>query len=225
MRIIRYWIGTNYGLACYRPSSHACQTISTSLINYVSSVLCDHEDRVWIGTEGTTFRPIFQKRTNLLFTEKPTASTPTEYFLKKPRLLSRQGDIYMGGVEGLLRINHRLPDEPERLSKLELADVLVGGERVNEINRKHPVLTVKEKSKPITVKLIAVNKDMFRKPVYRDTLQGMDGQVIYSYPPEQTFNGLPAGKYQVLAACNTRVGGWQPRHFPILEFHVHLPVV
>ena len=74
---------------------------------------------------------------------------PNEY-LNKPRLLSRQGDIYMGGVEGL-RINHRLPYEPERLSKLELADVLVGGERVNEINRKHPVLTVKEKSKPITV--------------------------------------------------------------------------
>lgn len=214
------WIGTNYGLACYRPSSHACQTISTSLINYVSSVLCDHEDRVWIGTEGQLLAYLPKKNEFIIYGETDGIH-PNEY-LNKPRLLSRQGDIYMGGVEGLLRINHRLPYEPERLSKLELADVLVGGERVNEINRKHPVLTVKEKSKPITVKLIAVNKDMFRKPVYRYTLQGMDGQVIYSYLPEQTFNGLPAGKYQVLAACNTRVGGWT-EDFPILEFHVHLP--
>ena len=214
------WIGTNYGLACYHPADRTCQFLPNSLVNYVSSVLCDHEDRVWIGTEAQLFAYLPKKNEFIIYGETD-GIYPNEY-LDKPRLLSRQGDIYMGGVEGLLRINHQLPYEPSQLSKLAIADVLVGGERVNAINREHPVLHIKEKSKPITVKLIAVNKDMFRKPIYRYTLQGMDGQVFYSYLPEQTFTGLPAGKYQVLAACNTRLGGWTD-NFPILELHVHLP--
>ena len=48
----------------------------------------------------------------------------------KPRLLSSSGDVYMGGVNGLLHINRHLPDDPALPPTLQLADMLVGGERV-----------------------------------------------------------------------------------------------
>ena len=56
-------------------------------------------------------------------------------------------------------------------------------------------LKVEEQSKPITIKIIAHDKDIFRKPMYRYTLLGMEGQVIYSYQPELTLSGLPARTY------------------------------
>ena len=51
----------------------------------------------------------------------------------------------------------------------------------------------------------------------------MDGQVIYSYLPEQTFNGLRCRQIPGAGKPQTpEPGGWT-QDFPILEFHVHLP--
>ena len=76
----------------------------------------------------------------------------------------------MGGVNGLLHINRHLPDDPALLPTLQLADILVGGERVyDRISNDHQ-LSVNEKSKPIIIKIITRDKDIFRKPMYRYTI-------------------------------------------------------
>lgn len=90
-------------------------------------------------------------------------------YLEKPRLLSTQGDIYMGGINGLLHINRQLPQEENSDPVLNLADVWVGGERMNN-NITHRHLEVIESNKPISIKIIAGNKDIFLKadvPFYR----------------------------------------------------------
>ena len=114
----------------------------------------------------------------------------------------------MGGVNGLLHINRHLPDEPALLPTLQLADILVGGERVyDRISNDHQ-LSVNEKSKPIIIKIITRNKDIFRKPMYRYTITGLNGQNIYSYLPEINLSSLPTGSYHIKAACSTRNGDW-----------------
>ena len=128
----------------------------------------------------------------------------------------------MGGVNGMLCINKQLPDEPTAPPILELADVSVGGERMNTQMSTGRRLKVEEQSKPITIKIIAHDKDIFRKPMYRYTLRGMEGQVIYSYQPELTLSGLSARTYQVMASCSTRTGGWS-EDYQILELVVLPP--
>ena len=114
----------------------------------------------------------------------------------------------MGGVNGLLHINRHLPDEPALLPTLQLADILVGGERVYyRISNDHQ-LSVNEKSKPIIIKIITRDKDIFRKPMYRYTITGLNGQNIYSYLPEINLSSLPTGSYHIKAACSTRNGDW-----------------
>ena len=114
----------------------------------------------------------------------------------------------MGGVNGLLHINRHLPDDPALLPTLQLADILVGGERVyDRISNGHQ-LSVNEKSKPIIIKIITRNKDIFRKPMYRYTITGLNGQNIYSYLPEINLSSLPTGSYHIKAACSTRNGDW-----------------
>ena len=126
-------------------------------------------------------------------------------YLEKPRLLSTQGDIYMGGINGLLHINRQLPQEENSDPVLNLADVWVGGERMNN-NITHRHLEVIESNKPISIKIIAGNKDIFRKPMFRFTVHGPDGQISYSYKPELTLNNLPIGTYRISASCSTRSG-------------------
>ena len=123
-------------------------------------------------------------------------------------MLSSSGDVYMGGVNGLLHINRHLPDDPALLPTLQLADILVGGERVyDRISNDHQ-LSVNEKSKPIIIKIITRDKDIFRKPMYRYTITGLNGQNIYSYLPEINLSSLPTGSYHIKAACSTRNGDW-----------------
>ena len=105
-------------------------------------------------------------------------------------------------------LNRRLPDEPALLPTLQLADILVGGERVyDRISNDHQ-LSVNEKSKPIIIKIITRDKDIFRKPMYRYTITGLNGQNIYSYLPEINLSSLPTGSYHIKAACSTRNGDW-----------------
>lgn len=200
------WIGSNYGLSCYNPVTKQYTLIPNTLINEISSLICDRRGRVWIGTEGKLFAHLIKEKKFILFGD-PDGVVQNEY-LEKPRLLSSSGDIYMGGVNGLLQINRQRPDEPALLPTLQLADVLVSGERVNDRISSGNQLSINEKNKPIIIKIITRNKDIFRKPMYRYTLTGLNGQSIYSYLPEVTLSSLPAGTYQVKAACSTRNGDW-----------------
>ena len=197
------WIGSNYGLSYYNPVTKQYSLVPNTLINEISSLICDRQGRVWIGTEEKLFAYLIKF---ILFGE-PDGVVQNEY-LEKPRLLSSSGDIYMGGVNGLLHINRHLPDEPALLPTLQLADILVGGERVyDRISNDHQ-LSVNEKSKPIIIKIITRNKDIFRKPMYRYTITGLNGQNIYSYLPEINLSSLPTGSYHIKAACSTRNGDW-----------------
>lgn len=200
------WIGSNHGLSYYNPGTKQYTLVPNTLINEISSLICDRQGRVWIGTEEKLFAYLIKEKKFILFGE-PDGVVQNEY-LEKPRLLSSSGDIYMGGVNGLLHINRHLPDEPALLPTLQLADILVGGERVyDRISNDHQ-LSVNEKSKPIIIKIITRDKDIFRKPMYRYTITGLNGQNIYSYLPEINLSSLPTGSYHIKAACSTRNGDW-----------------
>lgn len=215
-----FWIGSNYGLSRFNTKKQELVNIPNNLIHEISSLVCDKRGRVWIGADSKLFAHLISKGEFILYGESDGV-VPNEY-LEKPRLLSMEGDIYMGGVNGLLCINKQLPNEQTAPPALGLADVSVGGERMNTFISTGQSLKVEEKSKPISIKIIAHDKDIFRKPMYRYTLHGMEGQVIYSYLPELTFSGLSAGTYQVMAACSTRSGGWT-KDYKILELIVLPP--
>lgn len=215
-----FWIGSNHGLSYFSPAKkkHAC--IPNSLISEITSIVCDKRGRVWIGTNDKLFAHLVYEGEFILYGE-PDGVIPNEY-LEKPRLLSLQGDVYMGTVNGLLCINKHLPQDETSPPVLELADILIGGERMNSLITGKRSLQVGEQSRPISIKIIAHDKDIFRKPIYRYTLRGMEGQVTYSYLPELTLSSLPAGTYQVMAACSTRTGGWTD-DYQIMELTVLPP--
>lgn len=215
-----FWIGSNYGLSYYSPQTKKHISVPNNLINEISALVCDKRGKVWLGTEGKLFAHLIKEGEFILYGESD--GIVLNEYLEKPRLLSKQGDIYMGGVNGLLCINKQLPQEANILPILSLADVWVGGERMNSRITNNQKLEVIESNKPISIKIIASNKDIFRKPMFRFTVQGLGGQVSYSYQPELTLNSLPIGTYRILASCSTRSGSWT-NDYQVLELTVLPP--
>lgn len=200
------WIGSNHGLGCFSLNENRHTLILNGLADEVTSVVCDQRGRVWLGNREQLFAWSIKQEQFTLY-DVPDGVMPNEY-LAKPRLVSSQGDVYLGSVNGLLHISRELPEEPTTPPLLELNDIFVGGERIKRLPQNKRVLKIQEQSKPIILKITARNKDIFRKSAYRYTLQGSDRQPVYSYLPELTLNALTTGTYRVLASCSTRMGGW-----------------
>lgn len=214
------WIGGNYGLGSFSPNDGSYTHISNSLINEAMSVASDQHGRLWIGNNERLLSWMTTQKRFILY-GVPDGVAPNEY-LPKPRLLSSEGDVYLGSVNGLLRIASTLPKEHPESPVLELSDVFVGGDRMEYISGRKPVLKIPEQSRTITIKVKAHNKDIFRKPAYCYNLQGYEKEPIYSYLPELTLNMLSAGTYQITASCTTRSGEWTD-NYPIIELIILPP--
>lgn len=211
------WTGSNYGLGRFSRATGMHEVISDGIIGKINSLLCDLRGRVWAGTNDKLFAYLIDQDEIILYSE-PDGAMPNEY-LEKPRLLSNEGDLYLGSVNGLLRINKELPEEPTTPPILEFSDILVGGERMNGLITGNHTLKLPERNAPIQIKIRATNREIFRHPMYRYTLKGMGGQKMYSFIPEITLNNVSAGTYQILAACSTRHGGWT-EEYPILTLTI-----
>lgn len=203
-----FWIGNNYGLVHYNAATNVQTPMPTSLFTEVSSIVCDKQGKVWIGADSILFAWLIQERKFVLFGESD--GVILNEYLSKPRLLSRQGEVYMGGVKGLLHINTKLPLDTSEPPQLQLSDVLVNGESVhNELSGRPAGISAAWNSN-ITVRIMSREKDIFRQKVYRYRIEGLNDQSIDSYNPELTMRSLPAGSYKIMASCTAKDGSWIP---------------
>ena len=110
-------------------SRHQNTLIPTSLFSEITLIVCDQQGKVWIGADSMLFAWLIKEKKFVLFGESDGV-IQNEY-LSKPRLLSMQGDVYMGGVKGLLHINCKIPLTTSELPQLQLSDVIING-RIRE---------------------------------------------------------------------------------------------
>ena len=216
-----FWIGSNTGLGQYTPSTIRYHPLPTSLFGEVSSVICDHRGKVWIGADHMLFAWMLQSRKFILFGESDGV-IPNEY-LAKPRLVSGKGEVYMGGANGLLCIDNRFSTAPSDFPEVELTDVYINGEpAIKQITGQPEKLTLPQDSRTITLRIMSHEQDIFRKKRYRYQIEGLNDEPIESYDPELIIRSLPAGKYRILAACSTKNGDWTPFR-PILSLTILPP--
>ncbi len=217
-----FWIGTNMGLSSYNPDTNSYESFPTTLFTNAMSVVCDLKGRVWIGsTENMLFSRSIKEKKFIIYSESDGLSL-NEY-LDKPRLVSSQGDIYMGGAKGLLRIDKNLPTDTLETYQLELADVNLNGETIiNQLEGKPAFISIPWDSKMLTIKVLSHEKDIFRNKVYRYRIEGINKQYIHSYKPELTLHNFTPGTYSISVSCNTKDGDWTAEE-KILIFDVTPP--
>ena len=215
-----FWIGNNYGLIHYHPATQKQTPMPTSLFGEVIQIVCDQQGKVWIGTDNMLFAWLIKEKKFVLFGESDGV-IQNEY-LSKPRLLSSQGNIYMGGVKGLLHINSNLPLITSEFPQLQLSDVIINGESVNDKLSGTPVGISAPWNSNITIRIMSKEKDIFRQKVYRYQIEGLNDQQIESYNPELAIRSLPPGSYKIMASCTAKDGSWIPSQ-EVLELTILPP--
>lgn len=215
-----FWIGNNYGLVHYNPATQKQTPIPTSLFSEVTQVVCDQQGKVWIGTDNMLFAWLIKEKKFVLFGESDGV-IQNEY-LSKPRLLSSQGDVYMGGVKGLLYINSKLPLVTTGVPKLQLSEVVINGESVNDKLTGNPTGISAPWNSNITIRIMSKEEDIFRQKVYRYQIEGLNDQQIESYNPELVIRSLPPGSYKIMASCTAKDGSWIPSQ-EVLELTILPP--
>lgn len=204
-----FWIGSDLGLSSYNPVTREYRYLSTTLFGEVTSIVCDGKGKIWIGADQMLFAWLINEGRFVLFGESD--GVLINEYLSKPRLVSVGGDIYMGGIKGLLRIDRNLPIESSEYPLMQLTDVLINGESVNDALSSEPTgISVPWSSKSITVRVMSCEKDIFRQKIYRYQIVGLNEQYIDSYSPELVIRSLSPGTYRIMASCSTKDGDWTP---------------
>ena len=214
-----FWIGTNSGLYVYDPVRNEEQKIATGLFNAVSSLVFQNKNLLWIGAQNMLFCYNIQSRKFVIFGEGKGVQ-PNE-FLSKPALLASNGDIFMGGVNGLVQISHAIPLDEDSQPQLTLADVLINGRSVYPRLSPDQPLRLPWNHSSIQIKATTRDKEFFREKRYRYSLNDTSSYVETS---DRTFTlgPLAPGVYHFYVQCNTSAGEWTAPA-DLLTLHVSPP--
>lgn len=201
------WLGSNDGLRYYDPKKKQIRRIETNLFNEVSALVLDNQNRLWIGAQNMIFLYLIKEHKFIAFGESDGV-VPNE-FLFKPSLVTKSGDIYMGGVRGLLHISKNIPvieSVPPviELMGLELNGVPLDHDLKNESN----TVSIPWNHSSLIVKVMAREQDVFRKKMFRFEIKGLDFQTTETYDHTLNIGSLPSGNYKIIVSCSLKDGGW-----------------
>lgn len=202
-----FWIASSTGLSTYNPRNKKYEKIETQLFHEVSSLLCDNNGHIWIGTEKNLFS--YQPETKQFVLYGESDGIISNEYIAKARLLSKSGNIYLGGVKGLLfaKPNASLKQKTPQ-PNLHLIGFAVGGEnRMAQI--KNMQAQVPWNSKNIKIRVMPFGEDILRTKIYKYQIGTSS---IESYSPELNLPALAVGTYPIWVSYNTKEGIWtQPQ--------------
>lgn len=204
-----FWLGTDNGLCYYNPQTGLCKKVETQLFKNVSTLLLDDKGRLWIGAQNMLFSYLTQENKFTIWGESD-GFLPNELPYAYPPT-SIAGNIYFGGVYGLVKINEQISTSEEHPLSLELMDVQVDGKPISprQIETKGSIRIPWDHSS-LAIKVIAKEKDVFRKRIFQYTIAGTNHSTTESYSHTLNLQTLAPGNYSIRVACNTKNGDWSP---------------
>lgn len=201
-----FWLATNKGVRSRQPGTAASEEIPTPFFRTLQTIVCDTRGHIWAGTDNGIFVWMPDTRRFTPFGESEKAIW--NEFQPKARLATSDGNVYLGGNEGLFHISTAHTPPPSDAPDIALMDVVLDGERAanRPFNEK---IRIPWTNKTLVVRIQVREDDFFRKRLYRFRVTGGDyGEEIDSNTPELTLRNLLPGSYMVEASCNTPRGEW-----------------
>lgn len=202
-----FWIGTEYGFGYFNSETKEFTKIETKLFNSVSTLLLDEQERLWIGARNMLFSYDLKKKRFASWGESDGYTT--NEFIYKYQVSSISDYIYLGGASGLLRINKNISTQEEPLPEIKLMDVLLDGNScIDKLQADNKVITIPHTHSSVEMKVITMEKDVFRNKLYRYTITGIDKQYTETYSHILSLRMLAPGNYSIQVSCNSKSGEW-----------------
>lgn len=212
-----FWIGNREGLMYYDPQQKALTKVPTSLFNEVSSLVIDKQDLLWIAAQHMVFSYNARGKKFVAFDESDGV-LPNELFVKAS-VVAQNGNTYLGGVKGLLEIKNNAASDQINAPVLKLMSLEVNGVPLRPDEHK---ATVSWNHTSLVVTVMAREKDVFRKRMFRYKISGQGSRIIETYDHALSLGSLPVGNYEIWVSSNLKSGEWSP-YSKILELEVNPP--
>lgn len=212
------WLATDDGLCCFHSDKDEFSSIETSLFTKASSVAYDGRSKVWVGTDKNLFAYLTDEQSFAMFGTSDGA-TPNEY-LSKPHLVSIEGDVYLGGVQGLLCIESDYTIDASEEPSFSLYSLSADRERIYA--NEEGLFEIPRNSKLLSIKVSTKERDIFRQKMYRFSIKG-SGKEYELMTPALEIQDIPKpGTYDILVSCTKRNGDWS-RPYSIMTLKIPQP--
>lgn len=201
------WTSTNKGLGFFDLESQKYHRIRTRLFNGISYFIADGKGRLWICAQNHLYSYIIKENRFILWNSSD--GFPPNEILFAYQKQSNRDYIYLGGSEGLVKINTDIPYTETQIPEIYLSEILFNGspslKKVKENTIKIPW-----NYNSLSVHFRIKNRDVFQKYLLQYTIEGRGKQSIESYDPVLNLSSLSAGNYSIWVSCNTKNGNRTP---------------
>lgn len=201
------WTSTNKGLGFFDLESQKYHRIRTRLFNGISYLIADGKGRLWICAQNHLYSYIIKENRFILWNSSD--GFPPNEILFAYQKQSNRDYIYLGGSEGVVKINTDIPYTETQIPEIYLSEILFNGspslKKVKENTIKIPW-----NYNSLSVHFRIKNRDVFQKYLLQYTIEGRGKQSIESYDPVLNLSSLSAGNYSIWVSCNTKNGNRTP---------------
>lgn len=205
------WLGSDRGLSYYDLAAKTLHRVDTKLFNNVSNLFSDGKGRLWIGAQNMLFSYLTDEDRFIIWDESD--GFLTNEILPMYQECSRTNNIYMAGTEGLVRIDKDILYPDDILPEIDLSDILFNGTTyLQQFDAGERSVTVPWNYTSLSIIFNVNQKDIFRKTMFRYSVEGESRQYVESYSNRLSLPTLLPGTYSVFASCNAKSGIWsQPK--------------
>lgn len=215
----KLWIATSGGLyTCTLYHPRKVSRVAVNLFGHISTMQSDDRSRLWINASNMLFSYDTRSGRCMIWDEsegflpndiltRDVTPTPSPY-------------IYMGGINGLVKIDKRITDEGQDPITVYLQSVEHNGKLYTAATFPHTILQ-NFNSLRITINLN--ENDIFRHVLFRYRIRGeRQNSITESYLTDFNIPSLAPGDYTVYVAYMTKNGGWT-REKSLVSFRVMPP--
>lgn len=201
------WTSTNKGLGFFDLESQKYHRIRTRLFNGISYLIADGKGRLWICAQNHLYSYIIKENRFILWNSSD--GFPPNEILFAYQKQSNRDYIYLGGSEGLVKINTDISYTETQIPEIYLSEILFNGspslKKVKENTIKIPW-----NYNSLSVHFRIKNRDVFQKYLLQYIIEGRGKQSIETYDPVLNLSSLSAGNYSIWVSCNTKNGNRTP---------------
>lgn len=211
-----FWIATSNGVVKFNQKEKKKKLITEIPSQNLEVIICDSSNRIWTGAGEKLFvwHPTIKELTVI---DKSDGIISNEY-LNKASWVSQRGNIFLGGVNGMLYINaNEFYPSTSKPSHITLTNIEIDQKKMlSDINRESNSLKISHGNHTLYLQVMSHEDNIMRKKKFKWYIEGNTHQIIETNEPQLTLQTLQPDYYHISVACSLKNGQWSEKS-PILS--------
>lgn len=204
----RLWIASTAGLKFYDINTNKLEKVDTNMFKRISYMSMDTENHLWINASNMMFSYDI-KNNKFMIWDDSDGFLPNDILTLyiKP---SESDYIYMGGSNGLVKIDKRIDYNNDVPILFSLQDIELDGKIYlgNSLSSSRKI-KVPQSYSSLKIRVNLKEKDFFRHILFRYRMDNQGhSSIIESYNNMLDLASLAPGEYDVYVSCMTKNGSW-----------------